>query len=285
MFVTPSIDETRAFRWQDPRPRWGLVPTMGALHEGHLSLIRRARAETDRVAVTIYVNPTQFGAGEDLSSYPRPLARDLDLLAAEGVDLVFTPDDRTMYPTGFQTAVEVRELTQKLEGRSRPSHFAGVTLIVAKLFNILQPQVAYFGQKDAQQTVVLGRMVQDLNFNLSLVVCPTVRDERGLALSSRNAYLSPAEYEAALSLNQSLSGGAAAVREGLRDAGRLRQAIVDRLAAEPLARIDYVSVADLETLDEVTRIEGKTLVSLAVFIGTTRLIDNAILDPEGDPSS
>ncbi len=285
MFVTPSIDETRAFRWQDPRPRWGLVPTMGALHEGHLSLIRRARAETDRVAVTIYVNPTQFGAGEDLSSYPRPLARDLDLLAAEGVDLVFTPDDRTMYPTGFQTAVEVRELTQKLEGRSRPSHFAGVTLIVAKLFNILQPQVAYFGQKDAQQTVVLGRMVQDLNFNLSLVVCPTVRDERGLALSSRNAYLSPAENEAALSLNQSLSGGAAAVREGLRDAGRLRQAIVDRLAAEPLARIDYVSVADLETLDEVTRIEGKTLVSLAVFIGTTRLIDNAILDPEGDPSS
>ncbi len=285
MFVTPSIDETRAFRWQDPRPRWGLVPTMGALHEGHLSLIRRARAETDRVAVTIYVNPTQFGAGEDLSSYPRPLARDLDLLAAEGVDLVFTPDDRTMYPTGFQTAVEVRELTQKLEGRSRPSHFAGVTLIVAKLFNILQPQVAYFGQKDAQQTVVLGRMVQDLNFNLSLVVCPTVRDERGLALSSRNAYLSPAEYEAALSLNQSLSGGAAAVRDGLRDAGRLRQAIVDRLAAEPLARIDYVSVADLETLDEVTRIEGKTLVSLAVFIGTTRLIDNAILDPEGDPSS
>ncbi len=285
MFVTPSIDETRAFRWQDPRPRWGLVPTMGALHEGHLSLIRRARAETDRVAVTIYVNPTQFGAGEDLSSYPRPLARDLDLLAAEGVDLVFTPDDRTMYPTGFQTAVEVRELTQKLEGRSRPSHFAGVTLIVAKLFNILQPQVAYFGQKDAQQTVVLGRMVQDLNFNLSLVVCPTVRDERGLALSSRNAYLSPAEYEAALSLNQSLSGGAAAVREGLRDAGRLRQAIVDRLAAEPLARIDYVSVADLETLDEVTRIEGKSLVSLAVFIGTTRLIDNAILDPEGDPSS
>ncbi len=285
MFVTPSIDETRAFRWQDPRPRWGLVPTMGALHEGHLSLIRRARAETDRVAVTIYVNPTQFGAGEDLSSYPRPLARDLDLLAAEGVDLVFTPDDRTMYPTGFQTAVEVRELTQKLEGRSRPSHFAGVTLIVAKLFNILQPQVAYFGQKDAQQTVVLGRMVQDLNFNLSLVVCPTVRDERGLALSSRNAYLSPAEYEAALSLNQSLSGGAAAVRDGLRDAGRLRQAIVDRLAAEPLARIDYVSVADLETLNEVTRIEGRTLVSLAVFIGTTRLIDNAILDPEGDPSS
>ena len=192
MLITPHIDQVRATRWYDPRHSWGFVPTMGYLHEGHLSLVRRAKAECDKVAVSIYVNPTQFAPTEDLATYPRDLERDLGLLQDLGVDMVFTPDDRVMYPAGFQTYVNVQDVTQKLEGTSRPTHFRGVATIVAKLFNIVQPHRAYFGQKDYQQTVVLRQMVADLNFNLTLVVCPTAREADGLAMSSLQCQIDPA---------------------------------------------------------------------------------------------
>lgn len=278
MFVTANINEARAIRWQNPAATWGFVPTMGFLHEGHLSLVRQARRENERVAVSIYVNPTQFAPTEDLSSYPRDLERDLDLLRAEGVDLAFTPTDEVMYPADFQTAVTLSQVTQPLEGASRPTHFAGVAVIVAKLFNIIQPTRAYFGQKDAQQTVVLRQMVRDLNFNLDMVICPIVREPDGLAMSSRNKYLNPAERKAALVLNQALKLAQTAFADGERDANQLRRIMTDHINAEPLARLDYVSAADPVTLVELEQIEGKTLFSMAVFIGQTRLIDNLIVE-------
>ncbi len=274
MLVTDSIAEVRRARWADPALSWGLVPTMGYLHEGHLSLVRRARAENDRVAVSIYVNPTQFAPTEDLATYPRDLQRDLSLLEAEGADLVFTPSDAGMYPPGYQTYVTVEEVTRPLEGASRPTHFRGVTTIVAKLFNIFQPARAYFGQKDAQQTVVIRRMVEDLNFNLQVVICPIVREADGLAMSSRNAYLSPAERAAATVLYRALSAAKAAFEAGERDGDALRRLMEETVAAEPLARLDYASVADPNTLAELARVEDAALFSMAVFIGKTRLIDN-----------
>ena len=277
MKVTPNINEVRAARWQNPNETWGFVPTMGYLHEGHLSLVRQARQENDRIAASIYVNPTQFAPTEDLSSYPRDLERDLDLLRAEGVDLVFTPSDNVMYPPDFQTAVTLSKVTQPLEGASRPTHFAGVAIIVAKLFNIVQPTRAYFGQKDAQQTVVLRQMARDLNFNLNLVICPIVREPDGLAMSSRNKYLSPAERKAALVLSRSLQQAQVVFEQGERDAATLRRIMTDLIAAEPLARLDYVSAADPTTLIELEQIEGQALFSMAVFIGKTRLIDNRII--------
>ncbi|MDJ0752664.1 MAG: pantoate--beta-alanine ligase [Ardenticatenaceae bacterium] len=277
MVVTDNIDQIRQKRWQDPTVSWGLVPTMGALHDGHLALVKKARMENERVAASIFVNPTQFAAGEDLSTYPRPLERDLAMLDAAGVDLVFTPTADIMYPAGFQSKVEVTRLSRFLEGASRPAHFAGVTLIVCKLFNIFQPTRAYFGQKDAQQTVILNRMVQDLNLNLELVICPTQRASDGLALSSRNQYLSPAERAAATVLNQALQTAAKLIKEGETRGDTIRRTMGELISGEPLARIDYVSAADLNTLEELDTLKGDVLLSLAVFFGQTRLIDNVMM--------
>jgi len=255
----------------------GLVPTMGALHAGHLSLVARARTENDRVAVSIFVNPAQFGPNEDLAAYPRTPENDLRLLESLGVDAVWTPSPEEVYPPGFQTFVSVDEVSAPLEGGRRPGHFRGVATVVAKLFNVFQPDRAYFGQKDAQQVAVIRRMVADLSFPVDVVVCPTVRDADGLALSSRNAYLSAAERRAAPVVHRALLAARAAFESGERNAGLLRAALTRTLAEEPLARPDYVSVADARTLLEIERIAGPALVSLAVRFGGTRLIDNVVL--------
>ncbi len=276
MIVTAKIEEIRHIRWANPALTWGLVPTMGYLHAGHLALVKRARVENERVAVSIYVNPTQFAPTEDLSSYPRDLERDLDLLRQEGVDLVFVPSDANMYPPDFQTVVMVKDVSQPLEGASRPTHFQGVTTVVAKLFNIVQPQRAYFGQKDAQQVVVIRRMVTDLNFNLELVICPIAREADGLALSSRNKYLSPEQRKAATVLSRALAETYSDYAKGERDGQRLRQKMRAVVTAEPLAKIDYVSVADPQTLQELDLVGANVLFSLAVFFGKTRLIDNRL---------
>lgn len=276
MIVTADINHIREIRWQDPTLTWGLVPTMGYLHEGHLSLVRRALAENDRALATIYVNPTQFAPTEDLSAYPRDLKRDLALLQETGADVVFTPNDDMMYPTDFQTYVSVDEVTKVLEGASRPTHFRGVSTIVAKLFNIAQPTRAYFGQKDFQQALVLQRMVIDLNFNLEMVICPIVREPDGLALSSRNKYLTPEQRQAATLLQRTLSAAVAALQGGERDAAHIRRLAVDLIAAEPLARLDYFSVAHPDTLIELDVVGEKAVLSTAVFFGKTRLIDNML---------
>lgn len=255
----------------------GFVPTMGFLHEGHLSLVRRAREECGAVAVSIFVNPTQFAPNEDFSRYPRDMERDLALLRDAGCDVVFTPGVAEMYPPGSVTSVEVSAVTDTLEGAVRPGHFRGVATVVAKLFNIVQPTRAYFGQKDAQQCVVIRRMARDLDMPLEVVVCPTVREPDGLAMSSRNVYLQPDERRAATVLSRALDAAAAAHRAGERDAGRLRAAMDALLAAEPLAEPEYVSVADPETLAELETVHGGALLSLAVRFGRTRLIDNALL--------
>ena len=257
----------------------GLVPTMGFLHEGHLALVQRARAENQAVAVSIFVNPTQFGPGEDLARYPRDLPRDLRLLQEAGVDLVFAPEASEMYPPGFSTAVEVEGVTRGLEGAVRPGHFRGVATVVGKLFNIVQADRAYFGQKDAQQVIVIQRMARDLNFATEVVVIPTVREPDGLALSSRNTYLGAEERAAAPVLFRALLSARSAWERGERDAEALRRYVRATLAAEPLAQVDYVSVADPRTLVELDRVDEEALVSLAVRIGRTRLIDNLVLRP------
>ena len=274
MKVCKTVDEIRAYRWLDPRQSWGLVPTMGFLHEGHISLVRRARGENDYVAVSIFVNPAQFAPHEDLQAYPRNLQRDLSLLEQEEVDLVFVPDDSTMYPPRSQTFVIVSEVAQPLEGASRPTHFRGVTTVVAKLFNIIQPQRAYFGQKDAQQVVVVQRMIKDLDFNVELVVCPIVRESDGLAMSSRNERLSASQRLAAPVLFRALTAAESAFFAGQRQASDLRQIMIAEIEREPLARLDYVSVANPETLLELDVVEDKALLSGAIFIGDVRLIDN-----------
>ena len=251
---------------------------MGALHEGHLSLVRRARAECDHVGVSIFVNPTQFGPAEDLSRYPRDLDRDLQLLEPLGVDVVWTPTPDIVYPNGFQTWVTVEQVTQPLEGKHRPGHFRGVATVVAKLFTAFTPDRAYFGQKDAQQAVVIRQMARDLNFPVEIVICPIVREPDGLALSSRNVYLSPEERRAATVLYRALSAAKAKFDASERDAEMLRAAMSSTLAAEPLAREEYVSAADLETLAELEQVEGGVLLSMAVRIGKTRLIDNFLLE-------
>ena len=256
----------------------GLVPTMGYLHEGHLSLVSRAKAENQNVIVTIFVNPTQFGPNEDLSKYPRDLERDLNLLAPLGVDLVWTPSAEIMYPSGYQTWVEVEALTDPLEGAMRPGHFKGVTTIVAKLFNATQPHKAYFGQKDAQQVAVIRRMAVDLNFPLEVVVCPTQREADGLAMSSRNKYLNEAERKAATVLFRSLNAAKALYEAGERDGEKIRGKMKEVLEMEPLATMQYVSCADYDSLTELDTITGKTLLSMAVFLGKTRLIDNFVLE-------
>ncbi|MCS7250970.1 MAG: pantoate--beta-alanine ligase [Anaerolineae bacterium] len=276
MRVVHTIAEARTIRRALAGP-WGFVPTMGYLHEGHLSLIRRARAENDHVAVSIFVNPTQFGPREDYDRYPRDLNRDLRLLEPLEVDLVFAPSVEEMYPPGFQTWVIVEEVSRPLEGAARPGHFRGVATVVTKLLNIVQPDRAYFGQKDAQQVVVIRRMVQDLNIPVEIVVCPTVREPDGLAMSSRNTYLNPAERRAATVLFRALQAAKTRYEHGERDAERLREAMREVIRAEPLARLDYVSVADPETLQELAQVEDRALLSLAVYIGEARLIDNLLL--------
>jgi len=258
----------------------GLVPTMGYLHEGHLSLVRAARAGNAHVVTSVFVNPTQFAPNEDLDRYPRDEARDLALLEAERVDVVFAPAVDEMYPEGFQTYVTVDRVTQRLEGASRPTHFRGVTTVVLKLFNIAQPHRAYFGQKDAQQLAVIRRMVRDLDVPVEVIGMPIVREADGLALSSRNIYLSPDERAAALVLSRALRRAEELFAAGERDAGVIRAAVEGMMAAEPLARIDYVSVADAGTLEELETVDRAALVSVAARFGVTRLIDNVTLAPE-----
>jgi pantoate--beta-alanine ligase len=249
---------------------------MGYLHEGHLSLMRRAREECDHVFVSIFVNPTQFGPKEDLSKYPRDLKRDFRLIEPY-TDVVWTPSAAMMYPEGFQTWVEVETLTKFLEGAMRPGHFRGVTTVVAKLFNGVQPHKAYFGQKDAQQVAVIRQMTRDLNFPIEIVVCPIVREPDGLAMSSRNVYLDPEQRKAATVLFRALNAARDPYEKGERNAETLRAKMKEVLAREPLAEVQYVSCADYDTLEELDEIKGKALLSLAVFFGKTRLIDNFVL--------
>jgi pantoate--beta-alanine ligase len=276
MDIVNAMDELRNARCTLPTPL-GLVPTMGYLHPGHRSLVKRARSECASVVVSIFVNPTQFGPQEDLDAYPRDLDSDLALLKAEGVDLVWTPGIEVIYPDNFQTWVQVDKVTQPLEGARRPGHFRGVTTVVAKLFNGVQPQKAYFGQKDAQQVIVIRQMVSDLNFPLEIVVCPLIREPDGLAMSSRNAYLSNKERQAATILFQSLNSAKSAYEIGERDAKTLRQVMARKIEQQPQARMQYVSVAHPVTLDELSEVDADALFSMAVFIGRTRLIDNFLL--------
>lgn len=256
----------------------GLVPTMGALHQGHLALVERARQENKTVAVSIFVNPAQFGPQEDLAGYPRPLDRDLELLRQARVDLVFTPTAAEIYPTGFDTWVDVGSLATRLEGAHRPGHFRGVATVVTKLFNLVRPDRAYFGQKDGQQTLVVRQLVRDLDLGLDIVVVPTVRDSDGLALSSRNVYLTPQQRRAAPVVYRALCRAEELWREGERNAQRLRREVQRVLEGEPLIeRIDYVSVADAATSEELDTVRGRAMVSVAVQLGKPRLIDNIIL--------
>ncbi len=254
----------------------GLVPTMGYLHAGHLRLVERARQDCASVVTTIFVNPTQFGPQEDLATYPRDFERDSRMLEHAGVDLLFAPNADEIYLPGFQTWVSVEGVSQPLEGASRPGHFRGVATVVAKLFNLAQPEYAYFGQKDAQQVAVISRMVRDLNFPLDLVIVPTVREPDGLAMSSRNAYLNTVERAAAVVLYRSLSCAKEAYEAGERDAEALRQAMRNILESEPLAQVQYVSCADNDTLHELHGPVSHALFSMAVRIGKTRLIDNFV---------
>jgi len=257
----------------------GLVPTMGDLHEGHLSLIRRARAECDVVVVSDFVNPTQFGAGEDYERYPRDLERDVQLCAMEGVDIVFAPYPHEMYREGFATYVVQEGLTEKLCGASRPVHFRGVTTIVAKLFNIVLPTASYWGQKDAQQVAVIKRMVVDLNFATRVVVCPIVREPDGLAISSRNRYLSSDQRQDALSLSRSLNKARQMIASGETNSGRLRRQMCEVIERTPSAKIDYVAIVHSETLEDVDNVDREVLVAVAARFGRARLIDNMLVSP------
>jgi pantoate--beta-alanine ligase len=275
MQVLETVEAFRAARRNSGE--LGLVPTMGYLHDGHIALVERARAENDAVAATIFVNPTQFGPNEDLTRYPRDLERDLRMLEEAGADLVFVPGAAEMYPAGFDTWVEVEGITRVLEGAVRPGHFRGVATVVCKLLNIANAERAYFGQKDAQQTAVVRQMVRDLNMRTTIVVVPTVREPDGLAMSSRNTYLNPTERAAAPVLYRSLRTAEAAWNAGERNGERLRGIVHEVLAGEPLAQVDYISVADPETLNELSDVQDQVLVSLAVRLGRTRLIDNMLL--------
>ena len=276
MQVINTIAEMRKLRRQLSEPV-GFVPTMGYFHEGHLSLVRQARKENPTVVVSIFVNPTQFGPGEDFQDYPRDLNHDLELLEREKVDIVFVPSEEEMYPRDFNSWVDVEKVTERLEGASRPGHFRGVATICAKLFNIIQPTRAYFGQKDAQQAIVIKKMVADLNMNLEIVVVPTVRESNGLAMSSRNTYLNPEERQAATVLFKALSLAKELWQGGEKDADKIRHQMTSLIQKEPLAKIDYVSIADANTLEELKKIDRPAIVFLAVRIGKTRLIDNVIL--------
>lgn len=256
----------------------GFVPTMGFLHEGHLSLIKTAKKENDFVVVSIFVNPTQFGVGEDFDAYPRNLDRDAELSESAGADVIFHPTVHEMYPDKYSTYVEVEEITNKLCGLSRPTHFKGVTTVVNKLFNIVEADKAYFGQKDAQQVAVIQRMVRDLNMNIEIIPCPIVREIDGLAMSSRNTYLTPEQRKAALILSKSLFAAQDMIMKGSRNASEIKEFIVDMIKSEPLAVIDYVEVVDTLSLDNITLVKDSVLIALAVKIGRTRLIDNILVE-------
>lgn len=257
----------------------GLVPTMGALHEGHLSLIRAARSQCGAVVTTIFVNPKQFAPNEDFATYPRTFDADCDLLRAENVDLLFAPSADEMYPPGASTIVEVEHISDRLDGESRPGHFRGVATVVAKLFNIVAPDKAFFGQKDAAQVAILRRMVRDLNFNLELVACPTVREPDGLAMSSRNRYLSPDDRHRALILSRALRHIEQRVAEGVLDSAALIDTGLEILAEQPYARLDYLRIVDPDTLEDVRDVSLGALVAIAAWIGTARLIDNILIPP------
>ena len=275
--VKTKLELVRACR-EAARPL-GLVPTMGALHDGHLTLVRQAREENQTLAVTIFVNPTQFSPQEDLAQYPRDLDRDLGLLHEEGADLVFVPPEKEIYSPGFDTWVQVGVLAERLEGAHRPGHFRGVTTVLTKLFNLVGPDRAYFGQKDGQQTAVVRQLARDLDMGLEIVVVPTVRDSDGLALSSRNVYLTTEERRAAPVIYRALCKAQELRSRGVEDGGRLRREVEEVLAGEPLVgRIEYVSVAGAENLEELTEVKGPAMVSVAVHIGKSRLIDNVILE-------
>jgi len=260
----------------------GLVPTMGALHEGHFSLIRAAQRECAPVAVSLFVNPKQFGPAEDLSKYPRTLEQDRSALEALGVDFLFAPSPQDMYPAGFRTSVVVEGLSDRLEGRSRPGHFSGVTTVVLKLFEIVQPRFAYFGRKDAQQARLIRQMSADLNLDTSLVVCPIVREADSLALSSRNVYLKREDRRAAAALSRSLAAVRDEIAKGERDAGRLLAALRRVIALEPRVALDYAEIVDNETLEPIAYLRGTCYVLLAAKVGDTRLIDNALIEPDGE---
>lgn len=278
MQVVKTIQEVREIvkGWRKEGLSVGLVPTMGFLHEGHQSLIAKSVADNDRTVVSVFVNPIQFGPSEDLEAYPRDLNHDMAAVEAMGGDLIFNPDPSEMYPPHFTTFVDTTETTELLCGARRTGHFRGVCTVVSKLFNIVGPDRAYFGQKDAQQLATVRRFVRDLNFDLEIIACPIVREADGLAKSSRNTYLSAEERRAALILSKSLKLGQTAVENGERRASTIIKIISDNLQTEPLARVDYVEVVDLNNVQRVETIEGETLVAIAVYIGKTRLIDNFI---------
>lgn len=262
--------------------RLGLVPTMGALHEGHLSLVRAARSQSDLVAVSIFVNPTQFGPNEDFSRYPRMLEKDSALLQAEKVDFLFCPSVEEMYPNGSVSWVTVEGMSEKLDGRSRPGHFRGVTTVVSKLFNIVQPDAAFFGQKDAAQAAIIRKMVRDLDFDVRIVVCPIVREKDGLAMSSRNAYLTPEQRKQATVLYRSLTRMQTLADQGERVSAKLIAAGKQVVAEEPAVRLDYFEIVNWETLDPVTDISKGALAAVAAYVGQTRLIDNIVLMGVGE---
>jgi len=280
MRVFTKIDEIKQYIKQQKikGKTIGFVPTMGYLHKGHLSLIRQAKQENDFIVVSIFVNPTQFGPGEDFEQYPRDLEKDTLLAEEAGADIIFNPDINELYPGGYQTYVQVEQLTQTLCGASRPVHFKGVTTIVTKLFNIITPDRAYFGQKDAQQSIVIQRMVEDLNMDVKIAVCPIIRENDGLAMSSRNVYLNQEERKQATVLYQSLTAATGVIVNGERNAGKIKAMIETMIADKPLAKIDYISVVDGKTLEDIRDIETQVLIALAVRFGETRLIDNVIVE-------
>ncbi len=279
MKVVKTIDEVRELvkAWKAEGLRVGLVPTMGFLHEGHQSLIIKAVEENDRVVVSDFVNPTQFGPKEDLASYPRDIERDAKLCEEAGADLIFHPEPEEMYAPDYCTFVDMDGLTKGLCGKTRPTHFRGVCSVVAKLFNIVAPDSAYFGQKDAQQLAVIRRMVRDLNFDIRIVACPIVREEDGLAKSSRNTYLNAEERVAAVVLSRALNRGKALIESGEKSTAKVKDVIMEELCKESLARVDYVEVVDADSIEPIKELKGNILVAIAVYIGKTRLIDNFII--------
>lgn len=280
MKIVHTVEEvrTQVKEWRKAGLSVGLVPTMGYLHEGHKSLIDRAVKENDKVVVSVFVNPMQFGPTEDLASYPRDLQRDAALCEDAGAALIFNPEPENMYSDDFSSFIDMNTLTKGLCGKTRPIHFRGVCTVVGKLFNIVQPDKAYFGQKDAQQLAVIRHMVNDLNFNLEIVGCPIIREADGLAKSSRNTYLNAEERQAALILSKSLERGRELIEAGEKDTAVIKKAITDMIETEPLAKIDYVEIVDWNTLEAVDTIEGPVLNAIAVYIGKTRLIDNHIYE-------
>lgn len=276
MIITKTVKEVKEHvrEWKKQGLSIGLVPTMGYLHEGHASLIKKAREDNDIVIVSDFVNPIQFGVGEDLESYPRDFAADCKLCESLGVDLIFNPSPEEMYLDGFHSHVGVDVLSENLCGKTRPIHFNGVCTVVTKLFNISEANRAYFGQKDAQQLCIVKRMVRDLNYNIEIIGCPIIREDDGLAKSSRNTYLNPEERKAALILNKALTSGKSLLLSGELDADKIKKAITDIINSEPLAKIDYVEIVDTKELQPVKQITGEVLCAIAVYIGKTRLIDN-----------